>query len=188
MGIRFGVVEKHQFTPIAVVDDQGLRHSDLARPNRRPSRKIPSGSRPPGHPWQDPGPLRTALKEDCLELPEQFQAQLPQVREVLRKLAGKVAIRNADERKTVRTRQPVLPSEELQANPGPYPDDYLPLHFDNQRLIQDCIRAIADAPPIARTRLVGKADLAIGRSGIAAAETATSAPRSARARSNCPIC
>ena len=51
------------------------------------------------------------------------------------------------------------------------------MQFDNEGLIQDCIQAIADAPPITKTRLVWrKADLAIGRSGVDAKETATSAP------------
>jgi type III restriction enzyme len=50
-----------------------------------------------------------------LQLPESFQAQLPQVKEVLRKLAGKLDIKNADERRPVRTRQAVLQSEEFQA-------------------------------------------------------------------------
>ena len=42
---------------------------------------------------------------------------------------------------------------------------------------QTCIQALKDAPPIAKTRLQWrKADLSIGRSGVDATETATSAP------------
>ena len=48
-------------------------------------------------------------------MPETFAAQLPQIKEVLRKLAGKLEIKNADERKQVRTRQAVLHSEEFKA-------------------------------------------------------------------------
>ena len=37
------------------------------------------------------------------------------MKEILRKLAGKLDIKNADERRTIRTRQAVLHSEEFQA-------------------------------------------------------------------------
>ena len=51
------------------------------------------------------------------------------------------------------------------------------VQFDNEALLVACIKALADAPPIAKTRLQWrKADLAIGRSGVDARETATSAP------------
>jgi type III restriction enzyme len=122
--------------------------------------------------------LRTALKENTLQIPEEFKAQLPQVKEILRKLAGKLEIRDADKRVTIRTRQAVLHSEEFQAlwDRIKHRTTYR-VHFDNEGLIQDCIKAIADAPPITKTRLYWrKADLAIGRSGIDTKETATSAP------------
>ena len=49
--------------------------------------------------------------------------------------------------------------------------------FDNEELIKQCIKAIADAPPVTQTRLQWrKADLSIGEAGIEATETAQSAP------------
>jgi type III restriction enzyme len=122
--------------------------------------------------------LRAALKEGTLQLPAEFETQRPQITEVLRKLAGRLEIRNADERKTIRTRQAVLHSEEFQAlwDRIKHRTTYR-VNFNNEGLLQDCIKAIADAPPITKTRLVWrKADLAIGRSGIEATETATSGP------------
>ena len=51
------------------------------------------------------------------------------------------------------------------------------VEFDNEELIEDCIKALDDAPPIAKTRLQWrKADLAIGKAGVEAKETAESAP------------
>ena len=51
------------------------------------------------------------------------------------------------------------------------------MQFDNEALLTTCIEAIKNAPPIAKTSLQWrKADLSIGRSGVAATETATSAP------------
>ena len=51
------------------------------------------------------------------------------------------------------------------------------VEFDNERLIEQCITAVNNAPPIAKTRLQWrKADLAIGRAGVEATEVGTAAP------------
>src|SRR3546814_1072262 len=51
------------------------------------------------------------------------------------------------------------------------------VHFDNAKLIDDCVKAIAGAPPIAKARVtIRKADLAIGQGGVLATETSTSGP------------
>ena len=113
-----------------------------------------------------------------MPLPEPFAAQLPQVKEILRKLAGKLEIKNADERKQVKTRQAVLHSEEFKAlwDRIKHKTTYR-VQFDNESLIQNCTKAIKEAPPITKTRLQWrKADLAIGRAGVEATETATAAP------------
>jgi type III restriction enzyme len=49
--------------------------------------------------------------------------------------------------------------------------------FDNEALIASCIKALQDLPDVVKTRLQWrKADLAIGKGGIEANETGTSAP------------
>src|SRR3546814_9727996 len=51
------------------------------------------------------------------------------------------------------------------------------VHFDNAKLIDDCVTAIAGARPIAKARVtIRKADLAIGQGGVLATETSTSGP------------
>jgi type III restriction enzyme len=110
-------------------------------------------------------------------LPEPFAAQLPQVKEVLRKLAGKLEIKNADERQQVKTRQAVLQSAEFKAlwDRIKHKTTYR-VQFDNEALIQKCIEAIKNGPPITKTRLEWrKADLAIGKAGVLATETVKSA-------------
>ena len=45
------------------------------------------------------------------------------------------------------------------------------VQFDNEALVESCIRALRDAPPIPRTRLQWrKADIAIGKAGVEATE------------------
>ena len=113
-----------------------------------------------------------------ITLPESLQAQLPQVREMLRKLAGKLDIKNADERRTIRTREAVLHGEEFQAlwDRIKHKTTYR-VQFDNEQLRQDCAMAITKGPPITKTRVqIRKADLAIGRGGVLAEETTSAAP------------
>ena len=176
-GIRFGVVEKHQFASIPVTDASGkttalgVAQSEAIWAHLKDTGYVDAKGK-----VQDA--LRQALKDRSLQLPESFQTQLPQVSEVLRKLTGKLDIKNADERRTIRTRQAVLHSEEFQAlwNRIKHKTTYR-VRFDNEQLLQDCARAITKGPPITKTRVqIRKADLAIGRGGVFAEETTNAAP------------
>jgi len=176
-GIRFGIVERHQFAAIPVTDE-AVRITALGVPQ---SEAIWTHLKDAGYvdargKVQDP--LRKALKDDTLQLPEPFQAQLPQVKEVLRKLAGKLDIKNADERRPIKTRQAVLHSEEFQAlwNRIKHKTTYR-VQFDNEKLVTECAKAITECPPITKTRVqIRKADLAIGRGGVSSEETTVAAP------------
>lgn len=110
-------------------------------------------------------------------MPESFAAQLPQVTEILRKLAGRLEVKNADERKHVKTRQAVLKSAEFKAlwDRIKHKTTYR-VQFDNEALLKTCIRWLADAPPIAKTRLQWrKAEVIVERAGLDTKEKATSA-------------
>lgn len=176
-GIRFGIVEKHQFAAIPVTDAAG-RTTALGVPQ---SEAIWAHLKDAGYvdakgKVQDA--LRKALKDGTLQLPEPFHAQLTQVNEVLRKLAGKLDIKNADERRSIKTRQAVLHSEEFQAlwNRIKHKTTYR-VQFDNEKLVTECAKAIGECPPITKTRVqIRKADLAIGRGGVSSEETTVAAP------------
>ncbi len=176
-GIRFGVVETHQFAGITIngPDGQpaplGFDQSKVLWEHLKAAGLVDSKGK-----VQDA--LRTALKNGTLTLPEPFTAQVPQVREILRKLAGRLEIKNADERKQVKSRQAVLQGADFKAlwDRIKHKTTYR-VQFDNEALLLTCIKSLTDGPPIAKTRLQWrKADLAIGRSGVDTKETATSAP------------
>lgn len=176
-GIRFGIVEKHQFAAIPVIDAAGsttalgVEQSEALWTHLKDAGFLDAKGK-----VQDA--LRVALKAGTLQLPEAFEAQRPRVQEILGKLAGKLDIKNADERKAVKTRASVLHSEEFQAlwDRIKHKTTYR-VQFDGERLIRDCARAIADGPPVAKTRVqVRKADVAIGRGGVEATGTSTEAP------------
>src|ERR1039458_10333720 len=176
-GIRFGIVADHQFSGISVIDANGkvaslgFEQSKVLWAHLRVAGYVDARGK-----VQDT--LRKALKDGTFAVPAPFAAQLPQVKEILRKVAGKLEIKNADERKQVKTRQAVLHSEEFKALWDRIKHRNTYRHqFDNEGLIQKCTEAIKDAPPISKTRLQWRmADISIGRAGVEATETATAAP------------
>jgi type III restriction enzyme len=176
-GIHFGIVADHQFAGISVIDANGkvaslgFEQSKVLWAHLRVAGYVDARGK-----VQDT--LRRALKDGTFAVPEPFAAQLPQVKEILRKVAGKLEIKNADERKQVKTRQAVLHSEEFKAlwDRIKHRTTYR-VQFDNEGLIQKCTEAIKEAPPISKTRLQWRmADISIGRAGVEATETATAAP------------
>jgi type III restriction enzyme len=175
-GIRFGIVEAHQFAGLTTIgaDGQpaplGLDQSKQLWEYLKTEKFLNAQGK-----VQDE--LRVALKNGTLTLPAPFTSQLPQVKEILRKLAGRLEIKNADERRQVKSRQAVLNGADFKAlwDRIKYKTTYR-VKFDNDVMLANCIKALAGAPPIAKTRLHWrKADIAIGRSGIAATESAVSA-------------
>ena len=175
-GIRFGVVEPHQFAAIPVVDEDG-RSEALGF---EASQAIYEHLRDTGHidaQGRIQDALRKALKDDTIAVPERFAAQRDAIVSVLRKLAGRLEIKDADARRTVRPRQAVLESPEFKSlwDRIRYKTTYR-VAFDNQRLLEKCANALREAPPIPKTRLQWrKADISIGQAGVEATETVGSA-------------
>lgn len=185
-GIRFGIVEPHQFATIQTLNDQG----EVASLGVEQSEKI----------WQFlrdqqfvdakgkvQDSLRAILKDGNFELPEDIKHELVKdhgeeqagiiasdIQGVLRKLAGKLDIKNADDRETIQTREAVLESDDFRQlwERIKYKTTYR-VEFDNLKLLNDCADAIKSCPPITKTRAqFRKADIAIGKEGIEATETA----------------
>ena len=175
-GIRFGIVTSHEFASIPVVDKDGeitalgIDASEELWEHLKEAGYIDATGR-----IQDS--LRKALKEDTFVVPEPYAEQQTEISKVLRKLAGRLDIKDANERRSVRTRQAVLQSAEFKAlwDRIKYKTTYRVV-FDNEHLINQCIDALQKAPAIPRTRLQWrKADIAIGKAGVEATETSGAA-------------
>ncbi len=175
-GIRFGVVEAHRFATIPVIGEDGkttalgVEASKVLWEHLNAEGYIDAQGR-----IQDS--LRKALKDETLSVPDEFTAQREGITGLLRKLAGRLEIKNADERHPVRPRQAILHSPEFKAlwDRIKYKTTYR-VSFDNVGLIAQCIRALQEGPPIPKTRIQWrKADIAIGESGVEATETAGAA-------------
>lgn len=180
-GIRFGIVEQHQFAAIAVTGADG----HAAPLGIEQSKALWEHLKAAGHidakgKVQDS--LKTALKNGTLELPAEFDAQKAQIAEVLRKVSGRLDIKNADERRQVPLRKGkdgkvVYLSDEFKAlwDRIKHQTTYR-VQFDNAKLVTDCIAALQKAPVIAKAWLQWrKADISIGKAGVAATEKAGAA-------------
>ena len=176
-GIRFGVVEAHRFAMIPTVGEDGQatvlgsEESQALYEHLKAEGHIDAQGR-----IQDS--LRTAIEDDTLVMPERFMACREEIVAVLRKLAGRLDIKNADERKSVRPRQAVLDSPEFKAlwDRIKHKTTYR-VTFDNEDLLKKCAAALRNAPAIPKTRLQWrKADIAMGRAGVEAIETSGVAP------------
>ena len=170
-GIRFGIVEAHQFAAIPVVDETGQAKAL----GYEASKVLWEYLRTEGYinsQGQIQDSLRNALLDHSLSLPDGFEEQHISIAALLRKLSGRLEIKNADERRVVRPRQAVLQSPEFKAlwERIKHKTTYR-VSFNNEGLIAQCSSALGDAPHIPRTRLQWrKADIAIGQSGIQATE------------------
>ena len=176
-GIRFGVIEPHQFALIPVVRDGeepkplGFDESRTLYDHLKAEGYIDTTGR-----VQDS--LRKAIRDDSVVLPEGFNAQRGEIVSVLRRVAGRLEVRNADERQTVRPRQAVLDSAEFKAlwDRIKHKTTYR-VTFDNEALLEKSAVALRKSPAIPRTRLQWrKAGIAIGQAGVEATEIAGAAP------------
>ncbi len=179
-GIRFGIVELHQFANITVTTDGkmtplGVDQSKTLWDHLKAAGHIDAKGK-----VQDS--LKQALKDGALVLPEAFEPYRGQVADLLRKVTGRIEIKNADER------QPVALRKSADGKAIVLSDDFKQLwnrikhkttyrvQFDNARLIKDCTFEVAKAPAIAKARLQWrKADIAIGKAGVEAIEKAGAA-------------
>jgi len=180
-GIRFGIVEPHQFAAIAVTAPNGqtvplgVDQSKALWEHLKAAGHIDAKGK-----VQDS--LKTALKDGTLALPAEFDAQRGQIAEVLRKVSGHLEIKNADERKQVSLRKgqdgkAIYLSDEFKAlwDRIKHQTTYR-VQFDNVKLVTDCTAALRHAPTIAKAHLQWrKADIAIGKAGVEATEKAGAA-------------
>ncbi len=170
-GIRFGIVEKHEFARIVIEQPDGT----LAPLGVDQSKVLWEHLKSEGYvdvrgKVQDT--LRKALKDGTLVVPDAFNEQKGQIEQILRKRAGRLEVKNADERRQVAVRKEVLLGEEFKTlwDRIKAKTTYR-VQFDNDKLIESCAKALRDAPAIPRSRLQWrKADIAIGKAGVEAEE------------------
>jgi len=166
-GIRFGIVEKHQFAALPVLNDKGefvplgVDESEKIWDYLRSKDFIDNQGRVKDD-------LRRALKENTLVFPAEYKDQATEIENILRKLAGKLDVKNANDREKIKPREAILNSREFKElwDRIKYKSTYR-VEFDNKKLIDDCIQAVKTIPAVTRTKArFRKAELAIGQGGV----------------------
>ncbi|MBD8143814.1 type III restriction-modification system endonuclease [Pantoea agglomerans] len=175
-GIRFGIVEPHQFAAIPAADADGKPAPMGFARSKTLWKYLQAG----GHldtKGKIQESLKKALSDGTLLLPDEFDAQRGQIIEMLRKVSGHLAIKNADERRTVHLRKDSEGKALYMSDAFRSLWDRIKhnttyrLHFDNEKLISECIAGLKAAQGVSRTRLQWrKADIAIGKAGVVAKE------------------
>ena len=147
-GIRFEVIEEHQFASIVVTDAGG--QTGLLGVEQ--SRKLWQYLVTQGYLDQEgkiTNKLKAAIDADKLTLPHEFETSKAAIIEVLAKASKRIEIKKAEERRTVRPREAVLNSEEFKAlwERIKHRTTYR-VQFNNEQLIEHCAEALRGAPSI----------------------------------------
>jgi type III restriction enzyme len=178
-GIRFGVVEEHQF---ALVNDESGQNG---RMGVEKSKELQRYLVTKGYLDQEGKVtdfLKEALHNDALTLPDEFEPMREAVTETLRKATGRIEIKNAEERRAAQPREAVLNSEDFKAlwERIKFQTTYR-VHFDNDDLLKQCADALREAPLIPRPRMRwDTADVPIGQGGVQPRLLVSGAPVSLR--------
>ena len=176
-GIRFGILEPHHFAVLPISEQDGgttvlgQKSAQILWDYLKDEGFIDAEGR-----IQEP--LRKALTDDTLVLPKRFSAHRELVIQVLLKRAGRLEIKNADERQVVRPRQAVLHSPDFKSlwDRIKHKTTYR-LDFDNEKLLTQCVQSLQKAPMVPKPRLQWrKAGIAMSQAGLETSEISTTAP------------
>ncbi|GLZ17717.1 type III restriction system endonuclease [Burkholderia plantarii] len=178
-GIRFGVVDTHQFAALPVTRDNGtLAPLGVERSAALWTHLHEAGFVDAQGKVLDA--LKIVLKGGVLPLPAAFEPLRQRIVELLRKLSGRLDVRNADDRRQLEPRrgadgEPVIHGEAFRALwARVQARTTYRVSFDDAALVAACVEALRAAPEVPRARLQWrKADISIGKAGVEATETAS---------------
>jgi len=170
-GIRFGVVEDHTFANIVILDEKenekylGVKASETIWKNLLDNGYINEKGKVLDK-------LKKDLKENVVSLPEEYKDANPQIIKTLTKIAGKLNIKNADDRKEVKLNKAVYLSPEFKKlwerikHKTTYRVD-----FNAKELVDECAKEMQDNLIVGKTKVVYRRDLTgITRGGVVSNE------------------
>ncbi len=155
-GIRFGILESHSFNNVVLsIDGEEVSYLGQEKSEQLYDYLILKGYIDTRGKVQDL--LRVAIKEDEVELPEEFTVSKHVENQILSHLkdaAGKLQIKNQDDKKKVKVNKRILHSPEFKAlwERVKYKTSFS-VDFDSESLIKECIRALDDRLTITRGKL-----------------------------------
>jgi len=166
-GIKFGVVESHLFANIAVAtDDHTIKYLGVEA-----SDKIWNDFKEKGY-IDSKGKVQESLKSDLksgnLQLPPEFADHINQIASILKKVAGNLNVKNADDKQKVSVKRAIIESEEFKAlwDRIKYKTTFR-VQFDSDKLIEVCAKEIETKLVVGKARFIyRKAKTEIDRGGV----------------------
>ena len=155
-GIRFGILESHSFNNVVM----SIEGDDVSYLGQEKSEQLYDYLILKGY-IDKKGKvldlLRIAIKEDAVELPEEFTESEHVENQILSNLkaaAGKLQIKNQDDKKKVQVNKRVLNSPEFKElwERVKYKTTFS-VDFDSASLVKECIKALDDRLKITRGKL-----------------------------------
>ena len=168
--LKFGIVEKHTFANIVIKKDGKNKYFEQDN-----SEKIWSYLKKESfidNKGKVTDSLRTQLKNNTFELPDEFKEVKEPVVKILKKLAGSLNIKNANEKKAVILNKQRYLSPEFKElwNRIKYKTTFS-VEFDSNELIESCVKEIKENVDIKEIKhLYSKAIIDYEKSGIEAKE------------------
>jgi len=166
-GIKFGVIEEHFFANIPVekedgsVEYFGATNSEAMYQYLQDNSYIDSKGKIQNS-------LRTDIKNNEFEVPQEYQALKAYITSVITKIAGSLNIKNADERTLITLNKEVYLSEEFKDlwEQIKYKTTYR-VNFDVEKLIDECAKQISNDLTIGKIKyLYSKATNKITKVGV----------------------
>ncbi len=164
-GIRFGVVEDHTFANIVVLDENENEHYLGVETSENIWKCLLENKYINEH-----GKVLELLKQDLndnsVKIPEEYTQAQPQILKILKKISGKLNIKNADDKRKVSLNKAVYLSEDFKAlwDRIKYRTTYR-VNFNVEELIDACSREIKDNLIVGRAKIVyqkGKTEITKG--------------------------
>lgn len=170
--IKFGVIEKHTFANITVMNESG-EHEYL---NQNSSEKIWKHLEQKNY-IDAKGKVTDILKQDIkdgnVDVPSEFKDVEPKILVVIKKIAGNLNIKNAAEKKPVKINKARFLGPEFKElwEKIKYKTTFS-VDFDTDKLIEVCSEEILKNLRVEKAKLIySKADVELNEAGVVAEET-----------------
>lgn len=166
-GIRFGIVEKYIFANVPIqVSDGSTQYLGQEQSEKVHTHLLEHGYIDDNNKVQDK--LKEAIKDDNIDLPNEFEQYREKITQVCRKAAGNLNIKKAKEKKVVQLNKGVYLSPEFKElwDKVKFKSTYR-VELDSNKLIEECSKEIKQSMHVTPSKLVYvKASIDVEKSGV----------------------
>jgi type III restriction enzyme len=186
-GIKFGIIEKHLFSNIPVKKEDG----SVGYLGQKASKIIVKNFLENGYideKGKVQGKLKTALKENKLEIPKEFEPVEAEITALVRKVSSRLNIKNNDDKRIIKLNKRVYLDPEFKElwDRIKYKTTYS-VDFDSEKLIEECYKEMQRSLFVSSAKLIyTKAGLDVSEGGVSTKELERYAVKLDDLRENIP--